>query len=66
MRSVAARWAPHQVGLLGRAHVASACMASKAVFVSTFLPPDAAHVKDMKDAVNAYVAASDRPEEEVP
>ena len=66
MRSVAAGWSALQVGLLGRAHVAQACLASKAVYVSTFLPPEAGRLKDMQDAVNAYVAASDRPEEETP
>jgi len=66
MRSVAAQWAPLQVGQLGRAHVAQACMASKAVYVSTFLPPQPDHLKAMQGAINAFVAASDRPEEEVP
>ena len=66
MRAVAAKWAPLQIGLLGRAHVAQACMASKSVFVSTFLPPQPGHLKDMQDAINSYVAATDRPEEETP
>ena len=66
MRTVAAHWGPLQVGLLGRVHVAQACMASKAVYVSTFLAPQPSHLKDMQEAINAFIAASDRPEEEVP
>ena len=66
MHGVAAHWTPRQLGLLGRAHVAQACIASKAVYLSTFLLPSEPHLKNMQAAVNDYVAASERPEEETP
>ena len=66
MISATLRWQPLSLNLMGRCHVAGACIASKAVFQGAFFPPTPAALKDMQTVINHFVAASDLPGEEVP
>jgi hypothetical protein len=66
MRAAASKWAPLQLGLLGRAHVAVACIASKLVYLSIFMRPPATQLKAMQQVVDGFLAATSRPEEEAP
>ena len=66
MRAAATRWQPLRLNLLGRAHVAMQCVAAKAVYQFSATAPAAAQLADMQEAINGFVAASGRAEEEAP
>jgi hypothetical protein len=66
MRAAASRWDPFQLNLKGRAHVATACIASRSTYHSCFMTPTLAQLQDMRQAVAAFVASTDRPDEETP
>lgn len=67
MQQASRAWATLRPTALGRAHVAMQCLASKAVYMFNFVTPDrAAHLAPMQRAVNGFVAATGRHEEESP
>jgi hypothetical protein len=66
MRAAASRWDPFQLNLKGRAHVATACIDSRSTYLSCFMTPTLAQLQDMQQAVAAFVASTDRPDEETP
>jgi exonuclease III len=67
MRQAAKPWITLRPTVLGRAHVAMQCLASKAVYMCNFVTPDAIqHVAPMQRAINSFVASCGRREEETP
>ena len=66
LRQAAALWDGRHVNLLGRAHIAGQCLASKLVYQAGFFPPPALLLKEMQSTLNQFVASSDLAPEEVP
>jgi len=52
--------------MLGRAHVDLQCVTAKAVYQFSATAPATAQLRDMQEAINGFVAASGRTEEESP
>ena len=66
MGAAAAAWLPRQLNVLGRAHVAMQCIASKFVFQANFAAPGPVQLPAMQQAVNRFMGTSSRTEEEAP
>ena len=67
MSASAARWLDLDPCLLGRVHAANQCLASKAVYQQSFLPPDPVrHLPSMQRAVARLVVSTKRIEEITP
>lgn len=67
MRQATQPWSTLRPTVLGRAHVAMQCLASKAVYMCNFVTPHATlHVAPMQRTINSFVASSGRREEETP
>ena len=66
MRVATRRWDGVAPTLIGRAHVAGQCIASKLVYQAGFTMTVRAHLQAMQQVVNGWVAASARAEEVTP
>jgi len=62
----AAPWAPLRLNLLGRAHVAMQCLASKFIYQANFRQPSPPLQAAMQQALNRFVGTSGRVEEATP
>jgi len=66
MRAASQRWARLPISQLGRVHVATSCLASKAVYQAAFYQPSPAQLSDMQRVINQYAADSTLPTEQIP
>ena len=66
MSAAARAWAPVQLTLPGRVHVAKQCLISKVVFQLAYLHPTAAQIQPMQKAVRDFVAGHQRQQGDVP
>ena len=67
MHSAALRWTDLDPCLFGRVHAANQCLASKAVYQQSFLPPHPLrHTLPMQRAVNRLASTTQRSEEATP
>ena len=66
MQGAAKKWSSFPIGQIGRVHVATSCLASKAAYQSSFQQPSPEQVADMQKVINQYAAASSVPSEQTP
>ena len=66
MQAATGPWAPLRLNLLGRAHVAMQCLASKFVYQANFRPPAPVLQAALQQALNRFVGTSSRAEEATP
>ena len=62
----AAPWLSRNLNVIGRAHVAMQCLASKFIFQANFASPPAPLRQQLQSSLNAFVATSSLQEEESP
>ena len=62
----AASWRPLGLNLIGRAHVAKACLQGSIVYRSSIVPAPPAHLRALQRTIRHFISHSSLPDEQVP